>query len=81
VTSQTKPPEESIPVAAAITYVLKSCREPICAAITPPKVCVRSGFTHFSFSATSWFSEPAVGGFYVPTHIVRNAMLKKTVSF
>src|SRR5712672_3471138 len=81
VTSQTKPPVESIPVAAAVTYVLRSCREPICAAITPPKVCVRSGFTHFSFSVASWFGEPAVGGFYVPTSMVGNALLEWTASF
>ena len=36
---------------------------------------------HFSFSAASWFGEPAVSGFYVPTSMVRNAILEQTVSF
>jgi len=35
VTSQMKPPEESMPVAAAVTDVLRPCREPICAVINP----------------------------------------------
>jgi hypothetical protein len=55
-----------MPVAAAVMYVLRSCREPICAAITPLKVCVRSGFTHFSVNAASWFGDVAIGGFYFP---------------
>jgi hypothetical protein len=63
VTSQTKPLEESMPVAAAVTYVLRSCREPICAAITPPSVCVRSVFTHLLVGAASWFGDFAVSGF------------------
>jgi hypothetical protein len=66
VTSQTKPLEGSMPVAAAVTYVLRSCREPICAAIMPPRVCVRSGFNDFSVSAASWFHDVSVGGFYFP---------------
>jgi hypothetical protein len=65
-TSQTKPLEESMPVAAAATYVLSSCREPICASITPPRVRDCSGFTHFSPNAASWLGDLAVGGFYFP---------------
>ena len=64
VTNQTKPLEESMPVAAAVTYVLSSCREPICAAITPSRVWDFSGFTHLSVNATSWFGDVPVGGFY-----------------
>src|SRR6266478_1861389 len=85
VTSQTKPLEESIPVAAAVTYVLRSCREPNCAAITPPRVCVLSGFTYCSISTASWFGDVAVGGFYFPhTHEVvvlqRTYWLLKTIT-
>jgi hypothetical protein len=52
-TSQTKLLDESRPVAAAVTYVLRSYKEPISAAITPPGVCVRSVFTHLLVSAGS----------------------------
>jgi hypothetical protein len=50
VTSQTKPLDESMPVATAATYVWRSYREPIWAAITLPSVCVRYVFTHLSVS-------------------------------
>jgi hypothetical protein len=58
-----------MPVVAAVTYVLRSCREPICAAIMPPRVCVCSGFTDFSVNAASWFGDVAVGGFYFPPYM------------
>jgi hypothetical protein len=57
VTRQTKLLEESMPIATAVTYVLRPCREPIRAAITPPSVCVRSAFTHMSVSTASWFGD------------------------
>jgi hypothetical protein len=66
VTSQTKPLEESMPVAAAATYVLRSCREPNCPEIRPPRVCVCSAFTHLSVNAASWFDDVFLGGFYFP---------------
>jgi hypothetical protein len=56
-----------MPVAAAVTYVLRSCSEPICAAITPPRVCDCSAFVHLSANAASWFGVLFVGGFYFPT--------------
>lgn len=72
-TSQMKPFEESMPDAAAATYVLRSCREPICAAITPPRLCVWSAFTHLTDNASSWFGDDFVGGFYFPRiHAVVN---------
>jgi hypothetical protein len=65
VTSQMKPLELSMPVAAAVTYVLRACSEPICIAITPSRVSVRAASIHFSFSADSWFlgPRPVGGGF------------------
>jgi hypothetical protein len=58
-----------MPVAAAVMYVLRSCREPICAAMMPPRVCGCSGFTNLSVNAASWFGDVAVGGFYFPPYM------------
>jgi len=60
VMSQMKQLKESMLIAVAIIYVLRSCREPICAIITLPSIYVHSVFTHLLVSTASWFSNFAV---------------------
>jgi hypothetical protein len=57
VTSQTKPLEENVPVAAAITYVFEILQGTHLCGNTPPRVCVCSAFTNLSVNATSWFGD------------------------
>src|SRR5882672_3431968 len=68
--------QETVMVAAAVTYVLRSS---FARRDRPPGSGFALGSPTFRFRAASWFDEPVVDCLYILTGIVRIEMLEQTV--